>query len=389
NSGGYQVVYTVTATDENNISYSLSGADANAFAIDSMTGEVILTSNPDYEEQESYSFNVVATDEAGNASEQTVTLNINDVAVEDETAPTNTFTGATYDETSNTLTLTGTDMNTLLSGGETDSTDIKNNFNWDNLQWDISSDDTDNVTFSFSDIESVYVTDDNTLAITLTTIKANELEGTNRFDDLTEDDSIEITTGFSEDSSGNASTTDAYVGEALMNTSIVVFDLINGESSAHSDRTFDPDVSYTIYIRVDSDDQQVINFNDASEWSGGDNLGSDDLIVLVGDDSVGVLGGNGDLVTRIRYSGPGGGSGSAPSTAPSEYTQRGYLSYRFSSGMAIDESGSVRRRHRTGFERDDLWSGEGESLFDPQITTLSDIYLVTMPSGILTSQGLV
>jgi hypothetical protein len=385
NSGGYQVVYTVTATDDNAITYSLSGTDSNSFSIDSTTGEVTLDGNPDYETQNSYSFNVVATDEAGNESEQAVTLSVNDLAVEDETAPTNTFTGAVYDESSNTLTLTGTDMSTLLSSGEDSSTDIKNNFDWDNLQWDIGSDDTDNVTFSFSDIESVYAADDNTLTITLTTIKANELETTNQFDDLTEDDSIEIVAGFSEDSSGNAATTDAYVGEAVMDTSIVVFDLLNDDSSNHSDRTFDPDVSYTIYILIDSDSTSF-NFDDTNQWSGGSDLGTDDLIILVGDGSE-VLGIYGDPVTRIYYGGPGGGSGSASSTAPTAYVTRNY-STRVDA-FDINLSGIAGRRDQFGHRSlADLWTGRAPGLFDSQTRTLSNIYLTTLPADILTSQGL-
>ncbi|MDX7826108.1 cadherin repeat domain-containing protein [Aeromonas caviae] len=92
NSGAGQVVYTVTSTDSGDVStgttsYSLkAGADAALFSINAATGAVTLTGNPDYETKASYSFTVVATDAAGNASEQTVTLAINDLV--DETAPT-------------------------------------------------------------------------------------------------------------------------------------------------------------------------------------------------------------------------------------------------------------------------------------------------------------
>jgi len=92
NSGAGQVVYTVTSTDTDDIvtgstSYSLkAGADAALFSINAATGAVTLIDNPDYETKASYSFTVVATDAAGNASEQTVTLAINDLV--DETAPT-------------------------------------------------------------------------------------------------------------------------------------------------------------------------------------------------------------------------------------------------------------------------------------------------------------
>nr|WP_282101232.1 cadherin repeat domain-containing protein [Aeromonas genomosp. paramedia] len=97
NSGAGQLVYTVTSTDSGdvstgNTSYSLkAGADAGLFSIDASTGAVTLTGNPDHETKPSYNFTVVATDAAGNASEQVVTLNINDL---DEVAPTIT-SGAT------------------------------------------------------------------------------------------------------------------------------------------------------------------------------------------------------------------------------------------------------------------------------------------------------
>ena len=90
NSGAGQVVYTATADDSADISegYSFSlaaGSDA-ALAINSDTGEVTLSDDPDHEVQSQYSFAVVATDAAGNASAaQSVTLEINDL---DEIPPT-------------------------------------------------------------------------------------------------------------------------------------------------------------------------------------------------------------------------------------------------------------------------------------------------------------
>ncbi|MCD2514266.1 cadherin domain-containing protein, partial [Comamonas endophytica] len=85
NSGAGQIVYTAAATDINEVFYRLKpGADAEQFSIDARTGAVKLTGNPDYETKSSYSFTVVATDAAGNASEQAVTLAINDL---DESAP--------------------------------------------------------------------------------------------------------------------------------------------------------------------------------------------------------------------------------------------------------------------------------------------------------------
>ncbi len=96
NSGPGQVVYTAVATDTADIddatdtsaalSYAISGTDAAAFSIDSSTGAVTLTGNPDHETKASYSFDVTATDAAGNETTQTVALAINDVS--ENTAPT-------------------------------------------------------------------------------------------------------------------------------------------------------------------------------------------------------------------------------------------------------------------------------------------------------------
>ena len=73
-------------------------------------------------------------------------------------------------------------------------------------------------------------------------------------------------------------------------TSIVVFDMIQGVSSSHSDRTFDADTAYTIYIRVDSDSSMLNTDANAGPgtygiWSLTSNLGADDRIVLVGNDA--------------------------------------------------------------------------------------------------------
>ncbi|CAM4390451.1 Ig-like domain-containing protein [Comamonas aquatilis] len=86
NSGAGQVVYSAAANDDHTVVFSLKACgDAAAFSIDSATGQVTLTGNPDYETKASYSFTVVATDLAGNHSQQLVTLAINNV---DDTAPT-------------------------------------------------------------------------------------------------------------------------------------------------------------------------------------------------------------------------------------------------------------------------------------------------------------
>ncbi|QUS61881.1 cadherin domain-containing protein [Synechocystis sp. PCC 7338] len=87
NIGLNQVIYQVTATDNGAVTFSLKSdvGDFSAFTINSITGEVRLTGNSNFENQSKYSFSVVATDAAKNSSEQVVNLNINNL---DEVAPT-------------------------------------------------------------------------------------------------------------------------------------------------------------------------------------------------------------------------------------------------------------------------------------------------------------
>ncbi|MGB2172683.1 MAG: cadherin repeat domain-containing protein, partial [Porticoccaceae bacterium] len=90
NSGAGQVVYTAVADDDSGedavITYSLANGSDSALSIDATSGEVTLSANPDYEIQSQYSFAVIATDSAGNASDpKSVILVITDL---DEIAPT-------------------------------------------------------------------------------------------------------------------------------------------------------------------------------------------------------------------------------------------------------------------------------------------------------------
>ncbi|CAG36834.1 Ig-like domain-containing protein [Desulfotalea psychrophila] len=90
NSVADQVIYTATSTDTTDTAtgatvYSLKAGSDAGLTIDGSTGEVKLVISPNFEAKPSYSFTVVATDAAGNSSEQTVSLAITDL---DEIAPT-------------------------------------------------------------------------------------------------------------------------------------------------------------------------------------------------------------------------------------------------------------------------------------------------------------
>ncbi|WP_435184020.1 Ig-like domain-containing protein [Cylindrospermopsis raciborskii G7] len=84
NSGSNQLVYRTTALGTGNFLSLSTNGDGSLFTIDS-TGQVRLTANPNFETKPNYTFTVVATDAAGNVSEQTVTLGIINL---DEVAPT-------------------------------------------------------------------------------------------------------------------------------------------------------------------------------------------------------------------------------------------------------------------------------------------------------------
>ena len=58
------------------VSFSLSGADAAAFTIDSTTGAVTFNASPDFEAKSSYSFNVKASDPSGAFNTQAVTVSV-------------------------------------------------------------------------------------------------------------------------------------------------------------------------------------------------------------------------------------------------------------------------------------------------------------------------
>jgi hypothetical protein len=79
-SGAGQEVYTANATGgaatATEITYALSGTDAADFTLDSATGVVTLTGNPNADVKASYDFTITATDVAGLSTGQNVSLAI-------------------------------------------------------------------------------------------------------------------------------------------------------------------------------------------------------------------------------------------------------------------------------------------------------------------------
>lgn len=86
NNSANATVYTATANDNDiatggqaDLQFTIGGTDGNAFDIDAATGVVTIKGVADYETKASYEFDITATDAAGNATTQTVTLAINDL----------------------------------------------------------------------------------------------------------------------------------------------------------------------------------------------------------------------------------------------------------------------------------------------------------------------
>ncbi len=335
NSGANQVVYTVVADDSGDISggvtYGLSAVDDFAdFSINANTGVVRLTGNPDFETKDSYSFTVVATDAAGNSDTQGVSLTINDL---DDSAPVITSGAAAtaIDENSGTSQVIYTV--TVISDG--------------------------------SDTRTINITDGTQVSISGNDVTINPTA------DLNPNTTYNVQVGSSAltDLAGNAfagisdSTTFNFDTEIVADTSIVVFDLIANSSSSHSGRTFQSGVSYDIYIRVDSNDS-ALSLGGGDRWDGATNLGSDDRVILVGDGSA-IL---------------------APAGAITQVTAgTAAVAWRSS----LNATGGLLQG--STFFRTTSVGSDGVALFDSPFggATLGATFSLTMPAGILTSQGLV
>ena len=71
----------ITATDADNdrLTYTLSGADAGAFAIDSTTGQLRTKAALDYETKAAYSVTISVSDGHGGSDSISVTINVTDI----------------------------------------------------------------------------------------------------------------------------------------------------------------------------------------------------------------------------------------------------------------------------------------------------------------------
>jgi hypothetical protein len=261
----------------------------------------------------------------------------------------------------------------LLSSGEDATTDLQANLDWSKLAWNIDGNGAQ-IAFSQSDIASAKVTNDTTLTIVLGgSTKAVDLEDTGNYDNLTTDDTVAITSGFAIDAAGNTSTTDAYTGPSY---NIVVFDLVNGNSSSHSNRSFDADTNYAIYIRVDSDSMDLkVDSSGGSEeaswgvWTNAHNLDSNDRIILAGNGTaVQAVAGN-EVVYSVYNS------------------RRHYWDSVGSSAGVLQDDGDFSRVFLGNTGEADLWTGNWVE--NPNTGDNNVNFVNSVPNSILICQGLI
>ncbi|MDT8338620.1 MAG: cadherin repeat domain-containing protein [Sulfurimonas sp.] len=96
-------VSQVTASSENGVNYSISGGDSELFTIDPLSGVLSFKEAPDYENPKDsdgdneYNLYVTATDSAGNYATQLLSVSINNIIGNVETAPAESLVLHTFD----------------------------------------------------------------------------------------------------------------------------------------------------------------------------------------------------------------------------------------------------------------------------------------------------
>jgi uncharacterized Zn ribbon protein len=145
--------------------------------------------------------------------------------------------------------------------------------------------------------------------------------------------------------------------------SIVVFDLESGNNSEHSERAFQPDIDYTIYILVDANGQAL---NNQYQWAYASNLGDGDKIALVGDGAV--IGQGSDVI-----------DGTSVNSNNANWTT---IDANLNA-VQLDNEGNLARFFQTASDSKDIWTGTAN------FSLMSFSYATEIPAGVLTSQGLI
>ncbi len=170
----------------------------------------------------------------------------------------------------------------------------------------------------------------------------------------------------------------------------VVFDYVGGVSSSHSNRTFDANLAYTIYVRVHSKSGELNTAGNSAKgltfgsWKGGNTLGAKDKLILVG---------NGGPVMQ-NVNGAGAGPVTCIGTRPVEGGIFLWKPAPINSGAPTYQSANSVRGTNAAFIRCSqapntaMWTGKWTAVPNRGLT-FHQVYLTDMPPGVLTSQGLV
>ena len=136
---------SATDADEDTITYSLGGIDANAFVFDSTNGQLKTSAALDYETKSSYSVTVTASDGNGGSVAIDVTINITDIDETPVTPPINEQPGNTpIDEP------VVNNAPVFTEGSSTTRSIAENTENGTNIGGAVSATDADNDTLTYS-----------------------------------------------------------------------------------------------------------------------------------------------------------------------------------------------------------------------------------------------
>jgi len=342
-AGSGQVIYQAEANEP--VTFTLEGEDASSFTINSINGAVTLIEVPDFANQPSYEFTVVATDAAGNSSEQPVTLAVTDPNTDDTTAPN------------------------ITSGAVAEPIDE----NSGEGQVIYTAEANEPVTYSLKTglDASSFTINENNGEVTLTDSPDFESQQSYSF------------TVVATDNAGNSSekTVSLAVNDIEeADPSVVVFDLTTGLSSDHSAQSFAPDIDYTIYVRVDSGDHNL-NLAGGEAWSDAGNLTAADQVIFVGSGSD-ITGGGSAAVDGLRAGTNGSFMALIARTFPPEMDvdQATYFA------VSLTDSGNLRRSEGSRFNPDtdsvDLWAGQAKLADGISQPSFDQNYLQTIPSGV-------
>lgn len=364
NSGAGQVVYTAR-TDDPTAVLTLGGTDAALFGFNAATWQVTLLASPDHETRSSYEFTITATDAAGNSADRTLTMAINDL---DESAPVfvSGTTAAVIDENSGANQL-------VYTAQATDTADVDSSVDASN-QLTYHLDGTDAAAFSI---------DAATGGVTLIADPDYETRSSYSFDVVATD-----TAGNETSQTVTLGINDVAEGPA-QDTSVVIFDLANGTSSAHSGRQFDADTSYTIYLLPSTDSVDTVSMV-MGIWSNAAALGSDDQVIMVGNltgphDGAfadGSWGGSlGMAYWRTQYITVTSREDWVTNGSSRWLTMVQHSNVRYETAATLNAGGMLHRETANGSGTQFIWAGQAGNY---QVGFAS-----SLPAGLMTSQGLV